>query len=60
MMMLLILIVFGVEHICKEIETFINNKNMKKQIFLEYKHMIQECVDTSVSVLLILGFQGKS
>ena len=31
---------FGVEHIPKEIITFINNKN-KQKIFPEYKHMIQ-------------------
>ena len=31
---------FGVEHILKEIKTFINSKNIKK-IFLEYKHMIR-------------------
>ena len=31
---------FGVEHIPKEIKTFISNKNIKK-IFSEYKHMIQ-------------------
>ena len=30
----------GVEHIPKEIKTFINNENINK-IFLEYKHMIQ-------------------
>ena len=32
---------FGVEYIPKDIKTFINNKNKKKQIFLEYKHIIQ-------------------
>ena len=31
---------FGVEHIPKEIKTFISNNNIKKN-FLEYKHMIQ-------------------
>ena len=31
---------FGVEHIPNKIKTFIGNKNTK-QIFLEYKHMIQ-------------------
>ena len=31
---------FGVEHIPKEIKTFISNKSIKK-IFSEYKHMIQ-------------------
>ena len=31
---------FGVEHIPNEIKTFIGDKNIK-QIFLEYKHMIQ-------------------
>ena len=30
----------GVEHIPKESEAFINNKTLK-QIFLEYKHIIQ-------------------
>ena len=32
-MMLLILIVLGVEHIQKEIKKFINNKNIKTNIF---------------------------
>ena len=37
---------FGVEHILKEIKTFINNKNILtiktlKQIFFGYKNMIQ-------------------
>ena len=32
---------FGVEHIPKEIKTFINNKNIKTKTFLEYRHMIQ-------------------
>ena len=32
---------FGVEHIPKEIKKFIGNKNIKINIFLEYKHMIQ-------------------
>ena len=31
---------FGVEHIPKEIRTFINNKNIKKFFFSEYKHLI--------------------
>ena len=31
---------FGVEHIPKKTKTFINNKNIKRNI-LEYKHMIQ-------------------
>ena len=33
MMMLLILIILRVEHIPKEIKTFINNKNIKANIF---------------------------
>ena len=32
---------FAVEQIAKEIIKFIGNKNIKKQTFLEYKHMIQ-------------------
>ena len=32
---------FGVEHIPKEIKGFIDNKNIIKKIFLEYKHIIQ-------------------
>ena len=32
---------FGVEHIPKEIKKIIGNKNIKKKVFLEYKHMIQ-------------------
>ena len=32
---------FGVEHIPKEIKKFIGNKNIKINIFLEFKHMIQ-------------------
>ena len=31
---------FGVEHIPKEIKTFINRPSSIKQIFSEYKHMI--------------------
>ena len=31
---------FRVEHIPKEMKKFIGNKNIK-QIFLEYKHLIQ-------------------
>ena len=44
---------FGVKHIPKEIKAFINNKKLK-QIFLEYKHMIQWCADIFVLDLLIL------
>ena len=32
---------FGVEHILKAIKKFIGNKNLKKEISFEYKHMIQ-------------------
>ena len=38
---------FGVEHIPKEIKTFVGKKNIKTNI-LEYKYMIQECVDIFV------------
>ena len=48
---------FGVEHIPKEIKTFIGNKNIKTNIF-KYKHMIQ-CVDIFVLDLLILCLQRK-
>ena len=37
---------FGIEHIPKEINKFIGNK--LKQIYLEYKHKIQLCVDIFV------------
>ena len=32
---------FGIEHIPKEIKKFISNKNKKKQISSEHKHLIQ-------------------
>ena len=35
---------FGVEYIPKEIKAFLNNKDITTNI-LEYKHMIQKCVD---------------
>ena len=38
---------FEVKHIPKEIEKIIGNKN-KEKIFLEYKHIIQQCVDIFV------------
>ena len=37
---------FGIEHIPKEINKFINN--YFKIIYLEYKHTIQSCVDIFV------------
>ena len=49
---------FGVDHIPKEIRTFISNKDIKK-IFLEYKHMIQKCVDIFVLDLLVLCSQER-
>ena len=49
---------FGVEHIPKEIKTFIKNKSIKTNI-LEYKHTIQSCVDTFVLDLLILCLKEK-
>ena len=40
---------FGVEHIPKEINKFIRSKERSKElIYLEYKHMIQLCVDIFV------------
>ena len=40
---------FGVEHIPKEINKFIRSKESSKElIYLEYKHMIQLCVDIFV------------
>ena len=46
---------FSIEHIPKEINKFINNDTAKssaiaciKVIYLEYKHMIQLCVDIFV------------
>ena len=38
---------FGVEHIPKEINKFINNNKIKSNI-LEYKHTIQLCADIFV------------
>ena len=38
---------FGIEHIPNEIKKFIGNNNIKS-ILLEYKHMIQLCVDIIV------------
>ena len=32
---------FGIEHTPQENKAFIVNKNIKKQIFLEYRHIIQ-------------------
>ena len=57
---------FGVEHIPKEIKAFINrhsssalpNKNIKTK-FSEYKHIIQQCMDIFVLVLLILCLKKK-
>ena len=46
---------FVVKHIPKEIKAFIYNKKLK-QIFLEYKHIIQWCEDIFVLDLLILCF----
>ena len=43
---------FGLEHIPKEIRKFIGNK--KKIRTTEYKHTIQQCVDTFALDLLIL------
>ena len=48
----------GVDHIPKEIRTFISNKDIKK-IFLEYKHMIKKCVDIFVLDLLVLCSQER-
>ena len=42
---------FGVEHIPKEIRKLIRNKILQ-QLFIEYKHMIQYCVDIFVLDLL--------
>ena len=39
---------FGIEHIPKEINKFIGNKKKLKQVYLEYKHTIQLCVDIFV------------
>ena len=39
---------FGIEHIPKEIKHVTGNANILKRIYLEYKHMIQLCVDTIV------------
>ena len=38
---------FGIEHIPKEYNKFIGNNDIKI-IYLEYKHMIQLCVDIFV------------
>ena len=34
---------FRVEHIPKEIKTFFNNKNAKKQIYLKIRHIFKSC-----------------
>ena len=44
---------FGAEHISEEIGKFISDRNITKNI-LEYKHMIQQCVDAFVLDLLII------
>ena len=49
---------FGVEYIPKEIKAFLNNKDITTNI-LEYKHMIQKCVDIFAQDLLILRQQEK-
>ena len=46
---------FGVVHIPKEIKTFIDDKNIKTNIF----RLIQSCVDIFVLDLLILRFKEK-
>ena len=43
---------FGIEHIPKEVKVFIGHKILK-QIYSDYKHMFQLCVDISVLNLLI-------
>ena len=45
---------FGVDHIPKEIEKKLSMALPLKQIFIEYQHMIQECVDIFALDLLIL------
>ena len=50
---------FGVEHIPKEIMNFINCKKIL-QIFIEYKHMIQECAGIFVLDSLILCLMVKA
>ena len=49
---------FLAEYIPKEIEKFIGKKNIKK-IFIEYKQMIQRCVDTFVLDSLIFCWKEK-
>ena len=49
---------FGIEHIPKEIKTFINKSTIVTNIF-EYKHMIRHCADIFVLDLLILCFQER-
>ena len=50
---------FGVEHFPKEIKAFIDRSLSTTTIFLEYKHIIQQCVDIFVLVLLILCLQER-
>ena len=49
---------FGVEHVPGEIKEFIGKKiQTSKQIFLEYKQVIQKCVGTFALDSLILCLQ---
>ena len=49
---------FVVEHVLKEIKVFLVKKTYK-QIFLEYKHIIQYSVDIFVLYLLLLFLQAR-
>ena len=49
---------FDVEHICKEINCFIGDKNRQKT-YSEYKHMIQLCMDILALYLLTICLQAR-
>ena len=51
---------FGVEHIPKEIKTFIGNKNIKTNTGIQaYRHMIQQCVNIFALDFLSLCLQER-
>ena len=50
---------FGVKHNPKEIKNFIGYEKDIKQIYLEYKHVIQLCMVIFLFYSLILSLQLK-
>ena len=51
---------FGVEHIPKKKKKKLLEITTFNQIYWEYKHIIQECADIFVLVLLVLCFKLKA